>query len=187
MSLNNKAAALLRQQLLIDSDVQGILLKRMCLYALACLFYFSGVIVLTESMANPEEAISSVIFRCLDDTIYWGPGLVLLVPAFIYDLLKVSNRFAGPVFRLRREMRRLADGESEYALSFREDDNWSELADVFNELREELLELREHARPRGEDSDEGDEYDIAERSQLFGDGTDNDEEESDEFLEPAEA
>jgi len=187
MSFNNKAAALLRQQLLIDGPVQGVLLKRMCLYGGACLLYFSGVILLTESMANPEEAISSVIFRCLDDTIYWGPGLVLLVPAFAYDLLRVSNRFAGPVFRLRREMRRLADGESEYPLSFREADNWTELADVFNELREELLELRENSPRRGEGYDEDDEYNIEERSLLFSDDSDEEEEESDEFLEPAEA
>lgn len=187
MSFNNKAAALLRQQLLIDGLVQGVLLKRMCLYGTACLLYFSGVILLTESMANPKEAISSVIFRCLDDTIYWGPGLVLLVPAFAYDLLRVSNRFAGPIFRLRREMRRLADGESKYTLSFREDDYWNELADVFNELREELHTLRENAGGRSNRYDDDDQYNIAERAQLFSDDPDEDQEESDEFLRTAGA
>ncbi len=135
--------ALLRQQLLIDRHVQGSLLRRTALYSCACAVYFIVILVFSETMCNPNEPFADAVIRCLDEAIFWAPGLMLLTPVVAYDLLKVTNRFAGPVFRLRREMQRLIDGESVQPLSFREGDYWIEMAEVFNQLRDELLELRE--------------------------------------------
>ena len=39
-------------------------------------------------------------------------------------------------------MKRLVSGEDAYPLNFRDGDSWTELADNFNQLREELIELR---------------------------------------------
>ncbi len=68
---------------------------------------------------------------------------MLLIPIIIYDLLTVTNRLAGPIFRLRREMNRLAQGNSLEPLAFREGDYWQEVAGSFNQIRDELLALRE--------------------------------------------
>lgn len=142
----NRTSALLRQQLLIDPRVQGSLLRRAALYSAASGLYFLVILVFTESMSNPEEPFGVAISRCIDEAVYWAPGLMLLVPVITYDLLRVTNRFAGPVFRLRREMQRLVDGESEHPLSFRDGDYWVEIAGTFNQLRSELMQYREQAR-----------------------------------------
>ena len=139
----NPPPVFLRQQLLIDGHVQGSLLKRTALYSLACAIYFVVILVFTESMSRQDGNLGDAMLRCLDEAIYWAPGLFLLAPLIAYDMLKLTNRFAGPIFGLRREMQRLIAGESERPLNFRDGDHWSDLAVGFNQIREELMTLRE--------------------------------------------
>lgn len=132
----------IRQQLLIDERVQGALLKRAGFYSLACALYFIMILVFTESMSRKDISVGEAAFACVEEAIYWLPGLLLMVPIIAYDMLKQTNRFAGPVSRLRREMQRLVANESDRPLNFRDDDYWAEMADEFNQIRSELLELR---------------------------------------------
>jgi hypothetical protein len=140
---SNQAPGFLRQQLLIDSNVQGPVLCRTALYSAACAVYFIVILIFTESMASPGRNFGEAIVHCFDEAVYWAPGLLLLLPLVAYDMLKLTNRFAGPIFSLRREMQRLAIGQSERRLSFRDGDYWTEMADEFNVLRDELILLRE--------------------------------------------
>ncbi len=133
---------LLRHKLFVDGDIQGLLLRRVGLYGFACSLYFAIILLLAESMAHPDEPWLDGVFRAFDEAIYWVPGLAVLAPIIAYDLLRVSNRFVGPMFRLRRELRRLAKGESVENLTFREDDYWCEMADLFNQVRGEMEQLR---------------------------------------------
>lgn len=177
----NKDSALLRQQLLIDEHVQGSLLRRTAFYSGACAIYFIVILVFTEAMADPDEPFTEGLFRCLDEAIYWAPGLMLLAPVIAYDMLKLTNRFAGPLFRLRREMTRLIDHESTEPLSFRDGDYWIEVADLFNEIRDELMTLRdEHEKLRQEKSHRG-KAPIAPQQKLFTEDADE-REPTDEFL-----
>ncbi|TWU57408.1 hypothetical protein [Rubripirellula reticaptiva] len=142
MDTDNRPA-FLRQQLLIDRHVQGTLLQRTALYSVACAVYFIVILVFAETMSNTNATLSDAIVKCMDEAIYWAPGLILLAPLVAYDMLRLTNRFAGPIFRLRREMQRLVDGKSEFPLTFRDGDYWTDFAGVFNKLRDELIELRE--------------------------------------------
>lgn len=138
-----QAPCFVRQQLLIDSNVQGSILRRTALYSVSCVVYFVVILAFTESMSSPDRTFGESVRHCVEEAIYWMPGLVSLTPLVAYDMLKLSNRFAGPIFRLRREMQRLAVGESARRLSFRDGDYWIEMADEFNVLRDELITLRE--------------------------------------------
>ena len=122
--------------------MQGSLLRRIGFYSLACGLYFLMTLVITESLTNPRESIAETTRRCLDEAVFWAPGMVLLAPIIVYDLLRVTNRLAGPVFRLRRELGRLADGLPSEPVVLREDDYWSDVAESFNQLRREVLRLR---------------------------------------------
>ena len=134
---------LLRHKLFVDREIQGELLRRIGLYFIACGLYFTVILVLTESLADPNQTVAEVIARCLDEAIYWIPGLAILGPVIAYDVLSSSNRYVGPMFRLRREMRRLVEGEDVPIVTFREDDHWKDLTDSFNQIREELMQLRQ--------------------------------------------
>lgn len=132
----------LRYQLFVDADVQGVLLRRVALYALCCLIYAGVALWVSEWLVHPKEDSRDVLARFAEECLFWMPGLLLLAPIFAYDYLRVTNRFAGPIFSLRREMQRLAEDRSERPLKFRDEDHWSEMAETFNQIREELLELR---------------------------------------------
>ncbi|WP_149752823.1 hypothetical protein [Rubripirellula obstinata] len=132
----------MRQQLLIDEKVQGALLKRAGFYSVACALYFIVILIFAECMSRQDISVGEAIFGCFAESIYWLPGLLLMAPMIAYDMLRQTNRFAGPVFRLRREMQRLVANESDRPLNFRDDDYWTEMADEFNQIRSELIELR---------------------------------------------
>ncbi|MFN5709871.1 MAG: hypothetical protein ACK48X_17590, partial [Planctomycetota bacterium] len=55
------------------------------------------------------------------------------------DIIRFSNRFAGPMVRLRRFMKELGEVGDAPPLKFRDDDFWSELAKDFNLCRERII------------------------------------------------
>ena len=66
------------------------------------------------------------------DGVYCGPVVIvslLLLPLVIFDMIRFSNRFVGPLLRLRRSMRQLARGQRVEPLKFRSNDLWQDLAD----------------------------------------------------------
>lgn len=143
------AQRLVRRMLLVDNQVQSELLRRLGIYAMSAVVYFVTVIVIEDSLVYRDRALSTVLIATLDKLIYWVPGLLLLGPIMMYDLLKVTNRFAGPMYSLHREMQRLVEHRSEREIRFRDHDYWNEMATTFNRLREELIELRLGAEAAG--------------------------------------
>ena len=63
---------------------------------------------------------------------------LVVLPVILYDLARMSHRFAGPMLRLRRGMERAVAGERVEAIHFRDHDYWQEFADAFNQLNERL-------------------------------------------------
>jgi len=55
-----------------------------------------------------------------------------LAPVFIWDAIKLSNRFAGPIVRVRRALAQIADGQTPKAIEFRNGDFWKSLAHDLN-------------------------------------------------------
>ncbi|TWT83034.1 hypothetical protein CA13_44970 [Planctomycetes bacterium CA13] len=138
-----------RKYVVADPHVQGAILRRVGLYALAAIAYYSVVLFFSIYATGRVGTTTDRLFECLDDIITWLPGLFVLGPIAAYDLLTTTNRFAGPICRLRREMKMLVDDESPRELTFRENDHWSEVAKHYNELRQELLELRAESAQNG--------------------------------------
>ncbi|MEM9826928.1 MAG: hypothetical protein AAF958_10085 [Planctomycetota bacterium] len=135
--------AFLRRQLFVDGEVQSELLRRVFLYAIGAAVYFLTIVVVEEASVYEDRGVVDVLQSITEQSIYWLPGFIMLTPIMIYDLLKTTNRFAGPVYSLRRELRRLADGESKRPIFFRDGDYWADMATSFNQVREELIERRQ--------------------------------------------
>ena len=74
---------------------------------------------------------------------WWTHGpfllvLAFLMPVFVVDTVKLSHRFAGPIYALRRALREIAQGGKPRRLSFRKRDFWHDLANDYNAVLTKL-------------------------------------------------
>src|SRR3954447_21842549 len=122
----------------IDSNVQGALARRIILHWVVFLLVTAFVSFVLQVLANPFRPIAD---HFQDLWITQGPFLlvmVFLLPVFVMDTIKLSHRFAGPIFSLRRTIRGVAAGEAPRKLKFREGDFWQDLADDYNAMLAKL-------------------------------------------------
>jgi hypothetical protein len=125
----------LRKHLFVDPKVQSALIVRVVLYWVLCLIGIALMLLCWQIITGPVRLFS----RHFDDMwFYYKPVLIasfVLLPLVIVDILRFSNRFVGPLLRLRRSMRELARGENVEPIEFRDTDFWQEIADEFNAVR----------------------------------------------------
>ena len=127
-----------RQRFFVDRKIQLTMVSRVVAYWLFCLLSVWLMLVCWEiATGRPSssgELIGGVWSR-------FGPALIasiLLVPLVVWDCLRVTNRFAGPLLRLRRGMSDLADGEPVQPLELRQGDFLGEIAEQFNRIASQL-------------------------------------------------
>ncbi len=116
----------------IDSRVQGALARRIIVHWLIFLAVGSLVAFMLQVLSDPFRSLASHA-----QNMWWTHGpfllvLTFLLPVFVVDTVKLSHRFAGPVYALRRALRELALGEQPRKLKFRKRDFWHGLADEYN-------------------------------------------------------
>jgi hypothetical protein len=121
-----------RKQIFVDPKVQGALIFRVIAYWTVCLLTISIILLCWRMLTGPAR----MPWTHLDDMwFHFGPALVAsfaLLPLVIYDIVKTSNRFTGPLLRLRRNMQELAEGKQVKPIQFRDGDFWQDLAEDFN-------------------------------------------------------
>jgi hypothetical protein len=131
----------------IDREVQGSLMLRTAVYWLFCLMSVSLMLICWDAYTGPSRRFidlsTNVFYR-------YGPGLVaslLLLPIVMMDVVRLSNRFVGPIMRLRKAMKTLSVGQPATPLNFRDDDFWRELANDFNQVSARIAVASLHAPP----------------------------------------
>jgi hypothetical protein len=122
----------LRKRFFVDYRVQGALVVRVVLYWLTCLLTVMLLLFGWRMAAGPVRPLNSQLRELWTLFEPVAVASLLLLPVVIFDLLRVSNRFAGPMFRLRKSLRELAQGKPVAAVQFRQGDFWQEFADDFN-------------------------------------------------------
>jgi hypothetical protein len=123
-----------RRRLLVDAKLQGALLSHVALYWLYCLLSVT-MVALVWIVFVKRPPTSADLFQQLWEN--FGPALlgsILLLPLVLLDCLRVSNRLAGPMLRLRREMKALANGEVACPVQLRDGDFWLDFAQDWNQL-----------------------------------------------------
>ena len=120
----------------IDSNVQGALARRIIVHWLVFMMITSLVAFILQVLTDPFRPIAAHL-----QDMWWAQGPFLLVmvfglPVFVFDTIKLSHRFAGPIFALRRAVREVAQGGPARKLKFRRKDFWHELADDYNTMLE---------------------------------------------------
>ena len=130
-----------RKKFFIDGPVQGSLVKRIILHwstfftlvalsIFAVEWFFGGIqLTLAEQLATIWTKYAFFFLMML-----------AILPTFIYDTIKLSHRFAGPIMRLKGSLNQMANGETVAPMHFREGDFWRELSDDFNRVAARLAE-----------------------------------------------
>jgi hypothetical protein len=124
----------MRKRLFVDPKVQGALVLRTVLYWVVCLITITLMLLCWRILTGPARLFYT---HFNDMWFHFGPAVIassLLLPLVIWDMIRLSNRFTGPLLRLRRSMRALARGEYVEPIEFRDGDFWQEFAEEFNTL-----------------------------------------------------
>ncbi len=148
-----------RRQLFVDRQVQGALLYRIAVYWCFSVLTICLLTLCLQAINNPNRPFIEY-FAFSDFFVQYGPLLLtslVLVPLVMFDVVALSNRFVGPLLRMRRSMRMLAAGQEVEPIHFREKDFWRDVAQEFNlvvarveELQHELADARRQLAEKDE-------------------------------------
>jgi hypothetical protein len=123
-----------RRQKFVDRQVQGSIVLRTATYWVLCMFTLGLMLIVWQILNNPAEPF---LIHAAAMWQQYGPVAIaslLLLPILIVDIVGLSNRFVGPIYRLRRSLQQLANGEPAAPVKLRDNDFWVDLAEDFNRL-----------------------------------------------------
>ncbi len=124
-----------RKRNFVDFEVQTSLLRRMALQWIS--FLIVNALALygwTYLVGGADDTVGAHMTHFLQ---LYLPVLIVslaLLPVFLLDAAKLSNRFVGPILRVRRALAEAATGAKVKPLHFRENDFWRSLADDLNNV-----------------------------------------------------
>ena len=124
----------IRKRYWIDSKIQGALALRILFHWVTFAVIAVVLTLILQYFSNPWTMLSDQLALLWNRQSAFAIVILVLLPIFIYDTVKLSNRFAGPVLRLRRVMKQIADGQPPERLKFRDNDFWIGMAEDFNKL-----------------------------------------------------
>ncbi|MHB8974155.1 MAG: HAMP domain-containing protein [Pirellulaceae bacterium] len=64
--------------------------------------------------------------------------MLILIPPIVWDAVKFYHRIAGPIVRIKKALRDIAEGRSVGYVQLRDNDELMELQDEFNEMLDSL-------------------------------------------------
>jgi len=147
-----------RSRILVDPPVQWAIVKRIFFHWAMFLICLVSISVMVRLMFTTGELpFAQTLADACRSQLPLLMVMAILMPVFLRDTLKMSNRFAGPMYRLRTALTKMAHDESVSAIKFRAGDFWQEVAADFNtvaakyeqaqkrnaKLEAELAQLRE--------------------------------------------
>lgn len=141
-----------RKQQFVNPKLQGAFLLQLLLHW--GLFLTAAFVLLTvwQVLTGPFRPINEHLVQMWERFRPVGVVLLLLMPAFLLDSIKLSHRVAGPMVRLRREFQNLAAGKFVAPVRFREKDFFHEVADDFNQAIARIAMDHPDRRGDGQDS-----------------------------------
>lgn len=123
-----------RKNLFVDPKVQSALAIRLTVHWVLFAALLSAISITVKWFSNPFQPLSGLFSGFLHEQWPVLLTMALLLPAFIYDSLKLSNRFAGPIIRFRKTIQSIAETGKPRHLKFRKGDFWHNLANEFNDM-----------------------------------------------------
>ena len=132
----------LRKKNFVDSSVQGALLRRIVMHWVMYFIVAGLAIICIQAMLSSADGMPLVNRLWSEAKEFSLVGLILICifPAFLLDTVRFSNRFVGPVGRLRRYLRQLGEDGNTETLGFRGGDFWSEMAGEYNVVAQRVAD-----------------------------------------------
>lgn len=130
-----------RSRLFVDRRLQGDIVKRILLHWLTFIAAGTALSMTLRFLTHPTEPLGRQIGEMLGE---FGPYLAVLLallPVFVLDTIKLTNRFAGPYVRFRQHVRALVERRSPGPLKFRDGDFWCETEEDLNKLFSEIQDI----------------------------------------------
>jgi hypothetical protein len=141
-----------RRDRFIDRPIQGALVIRVLLYWCCTLATQLLVMLVVAVFTSPIDTFYLKFRELTWNLQLTATASVLVLPFLVFDLIRLSHRWVGPVFRLRVAMQDLGRGEEVSPIRFRTGDYWQELAGDFNIISAELGRRRAEAARSTADS-----------------------------------
>jgi hypothetical protein len=144
----------LRKRLYVDPKVQGGLVLRVAFYWFVCLVTITLLVLCWRILTGPVRPFHAHVSEIGER---FGPTFIaslILLPLVIVDIMRFSNRFVGPLVRLRRALRALGRGEQVSPLRFRDGDFWHEFAGEFNAVAKRIEDLSTAEAPETDPSNQ---------------------------------
>lgn len=132
-----------RSRILVDPTVQWAIARRICLHWVSLLVCLTSISVMVRLLISAGEMpFGQSLIAAIKAQ---GPlvcGMLVLMPIFLRDTLKLSNRFTGPMYRLRTVLSEMAGGGQGGPIKFRDGDFWLDAATDFNNVYAQIETLR---------------------------------------------
>ena len=129
----------IRKRLFVDREVQGALLRRLLMqWSFAVVLGFVALLLIQLLSSGERLSVAEHLGVMRDRYEMLFIVLLVALPVLAYDAIKMSHRFAGPVYALRAALAKLSQGEEIPPLTFREGDYWTDVAASVNEIARKL-------------------------------------------------
>lgn len=143
MTLSHK-----RSKLYVDKGVQGMLIRQLLIHwCIASLVMFLFLLIMQVFSAPMQLSLGGHLSALWAKYGILCVALLTVFPVFVYDSIKLSNRFAGPMVSFRISLENLAQGKPIESLNFRKRDFWHDISGDLNAIarRMNLLQDNEEA------------------------------------------
>lgn len=141
-----------RRTTIFDPEVQGSVIRKITIHWIT--FFGCNILALliwVRLFEQPDASWGQTFFDTVRRFLPFFVVTLALIPAFVWDTLKLTNRFAGPILRIREALAEAGKGNTVPPLRFRDNDFWQEMASNFNLLmdrRETVNEMSQDAEQK---------------------------------------
>lgn len=136
-----------RKTWFVDPAVQGTLVRRLLLHWFAFMAVGSIVSLALLVFSDPFQPVP---WKSLLQTLMpFLVAAIVLIPIFLLDTVQLSHRWAGPLVRIRHQIREMSQGHPVENLTLRPDDFWQDLASDLNVLATRCESTRDNRQRVG--------------------------------------
>ncbi len=142
-----------RRKQFVDAAVQGALVRRMAGHWFLFLAISTVLMLGLQVLNDPFRPVGQHVTGFMQEHLFFLLLMACMTPIFLWDTVKLSNRFVGPVLRVQRALHEVNTGGEVSEVKFRNGDFWLEMADEVNALLARYNQLRKESQGSSETSE----------------------------------